>query len=143
MSRDARKEDLELTALEKEKFAELVVLLAKHGFGEDGPPRETSFARIEEFGHRAGQMVARAIDARLAEEHAEHFAGEEPCPSCWETHPPNESPHDLRLQTEDGKVPLRHPAFHCPPCERDFFPQRIPLRIDGGSASPAVLAFSR
>jgi len=127
MSRDARKEDLELTALEREKFAELVVLLAKHGFGEDGPPRETSFAQIEEFGHRAGQMVARAIDARLAEEHAAHFAGEEPCPSCGEKHLPEKSPHDFRLQTEDGEVPLREPAFHCPPCERDFFPSTHPV----------------
>jgi transposase len=117
---------LELTALEKEKFGELVALLAKHGFGEDGPPRETSFAQIEEFGHRAGQMVARAIDARLAEEHAAHFAGEEPCPSCGEKQLPEKSPHDLRLQTEDGEVPLREPAFHCAPCERDFFPSTHP-----------------
>ena len=66
MSRDARNEDLELTAEEKEKFSELVAFLARHGFGAAGPPRETTFAQIERFGHQAGRMVARAIDARLA-----------------------------------------------------------------------------
>jgi len=126
MSKDARSEDLELTAEETEKFSELVALLARHGFGAAGPPRETSFAQIERFGHRAGRMVARAIDARLAEQHAAHFAGEEPCPACGEKRPPKESPHDLGLQTEDGEVALREPAFRCPPCERDFFPGAHP-----------------
>ena len=127
MSKDARKEDLDLTAVEKEKFNELVVLLAKLGFGEEGPPRETTFAQIEKFGHQAGQMVARAIDARLAEQHAAQFAGEESCPSCGEKHLPKESRHDLGLQTDDGEVRLREPAFHCPPCERDFFPSTHPV----------------
>jgi hypothetical protein len=122
MSKDARNEDLELTAEEEEKFGELVALLARHGFGEAGPPRETTFAQIEKFGHQAGQMLARAIDARLAERHAVHFSGEEPCPVCGEKHLPKDRPHDLELQTEDGEVRLREPAFHCPPCERDFFP---------------------
>jgi hypothetical protein len=99
-----------------------VALLARHGFGEAGPPRETTFAQIEKFGHQAGQMLARAIDARLAEQHAAHFANEEPCPACGEKHLPKESLHDLGLETEDGEVRLREPAFHCPLCERDFFP---------------------
>jgi hypothetical protein len=127
MGKDARNEDLELTAEEKEKFAELVALLAKRGFGEAGPPRETTFAEIERFGHQAGRMVARAIDARLVEQHAAHFAGAEPCPTCREKHLPKESPHALELQTEDGTVRLREPAFQCPPCERDFFPATHPV----------------
>ena len=122
MSRDARNEDLELSAEEQVRFGELVALLARRGFGEAGPPREATFAQIEGFGHQAGRMVARAIDARLSEQHAAHFAGEEPCPTCGETHLPKTRPHDLGLQTEDGEVQLREPAFRCPPCERDFFP---------------------
>ena len=127
MSKDARNEDLDLTPEEKEKFSELVALLARHGFGAHGPPRETTFAQIERFGHRAGRMVARAIDTRLAEEQASHFAGEEPCPTCGEKHSPKNDPHDLELQTSDGEVTLREPAFRCPPCERDFFPGSHPL----------------
>lgn len=122
MSKDARNEDVDLTPEEKEKFSELVALLARRGFGDDGPPRETTFAEIERFGHRAGRMLARAVDAHVAEQHASHFATEEPCPTCSEKQPPKESPHDLPLQTEDGEVTLREPAFRCPPCERDFFP---------------------
>ena len=126
MSKDARNEDLELTAEEKEKFSELVALLARHGFGEAGPPRETTFAQIERFGHQAGRMVARAIDARLAEQHAAHFSGEESCPGCGAKHLPKERPHELGLQTKDGEVELHEPAFRCPPCERDFFPATPP-----------------
>ena len=127
MSKDARNpEDLDLTPEENQKFGELVALLAERGFGEPGPPRETSFAQIEQFGHRAGRMVARAIDARLTQQHAEHFAGQEPCPSCGEQHRPKQCAHDLPLQTDDGEVTLREPAFRCPPCERDFFPSADP-----------------
>ena len=122
MSKDARNRDLELTAEEKKKFGELVALLARHGFGEAGPARETTFAQIEQFGHQAGQMLARAIDAHVAEHHAKHFAGPEPCPACGERHSPKSKPHDLPLLTDDGEVMLREPAFRCPPCERDFFP---------------------
>src|SRR3989337_1223564 len=122
MSKDARNRDLDLTPEEEKKFGELVAMLSKHGFGQAGPPRETTFAQIEQFGHQAGQMVARAIDAHLAEQHAEHFAGEEPCPTCVQKHPPKRKPHDLPLQTDDGEVRLREPSFRCPPCERDFFP---------------------
>lgn len=122
MSKDAQNQDLDLTPEEKEKFSELVALLARHGFGAAGPPRETTFAQIERFGHQAGQMVARAIDARLGEQHAAHFAGQEPCPTCGENHRPNEKPHELDLKTEDGEIKLREPAFRCLPCQRDFFP---------------------
>ncbi len=127
MSKDAQNEDLDLTAEEKEKFSELAALLAKHGFGAAGPPRETTFAQIERFGHQAGRMVARTINAQLAEQHAAHFAGEEPCPLCGEKHLPKVRPHDWGLQTEDGEVRLREPAFRCPPCERDFFPSTHPV----------------
>ena len=128
MSKDARNgEDLDLTGEEEVSFMELVALLAKLGFGEQGPPLETSFAEIEQFGHRAGRMLARAIDARLAEQHARHFAGVQPCPACGEKQAPRERPHVLPLQTDDGEVGLREPAFRCPPCERDFFPSAYPV----------------
>lgn len=126
MSKDARNQDLDLTPTEQVKFKEVVAMLASRGFGEQGPPRDTTFAQIEQFGHQAGRMLARAIDARLVEEHAAHFAGDEPCPQCGEKHAPNESPHDLPLQTDDGEVVLHEPAFRCPPCERDFFPSAHP-----------------
>lgn len=122
MSKDARDEDLDLTSAAKEQFDALVALLARQGFGDGVPPRETTFAEIERFGHRAGRMVARAVDARLAEGHATHFSEEEPCPGCREKQAAEERPHDLPLQTQDGEVTLREPAFRCPPCERDFFP---------------------
>ena len=122
MSKEARNDDLKLTPAEQAKFEELVTMLAKRGFGEDGPPRNTTFAEIERFGHQAGRMVAQAVDARLLELHAGHFAGEEPCPQCGQKHGAKERRHDRPLQTEDGSVAMREPAFRCSPCGRDFFP---------------------
>lgn len=124
MSKDARiqNEDLELTLAVRQKFDELIAMLAKQGFGEHGPPRDTTFAEIEQFGHQAGRMVARALDAQLLTEHAGHFAGEEPCPQCGQRHSPKEYPYERPLQTEDGSVVAREPSFRCSPCGRDFFP---------------------
>jgi len=117
MSKDARNKDVELSPEEREQFEVVVALLAKCGFGGDGPPRETTFAQIEQFGHQTGQMVARAVDAHLAEQHAKHFVGEAPCPTCGE-----QQPHDLPLQTSDGEVTLHEPTCRCSTCRRDFFP---------------------
>lgn len=123
MSKDARKnEDLVLSAAAKAKMDEFVALLAQQGFGSDGPPPETTFAQIEQFGHQAGRMLARAVDAHLAAQHASHFAGEQPCPTCNEKCPSEESPHELTLQTADGDVTLHEPTCRCPQCRRDFFP---------------------
>ena len=122
MGKDARNEDLDLTPSSSAKFDELVALLAQHGFGEDGPPRETTFAQIERFGHQAGRMLGRAVDARLADQHAKHFSREEPCPACDEKCPTEESPHALPLQTSDGDVTLHEPTCRRPSCRRDFFP---------------------
>ena len=122
MSKDARNEDFDLRGEAKEKFDDLVALLASHGFGEQGPPRDTTFTQIEQFGHQAGRMVARAVDEHLAEQHAGHFQDELPCPTCGETTPRKETPHELPLQTSDGEVTLREPTCRCSPCRRDFFP---------------------
>ena len=122
MSKDARNQDLDLSPEKQKQFDQLVALLAQQGFGDDGPPLETTFAEIEKFGHRAGRMLARAIDAQLTEQHAAYFTEEQPCPTCNEKCPPKESPHDLPLQTGDGEVTLHEPACHCPTCRRDFFP---------------------
>jgi hypothetical protein len=122
MSKDALNEDLDLTPAERAKFSELVALLSKRGFGEAGPPRETTFAAIEQFGHRAGRMVARALDVHLTAPHAEHFTATEPCPACGSQQASRARPHDLPLLTDDGPVTLAEPAFRCPHCERDFFP---------------------
>ena len=122
MGKDARNEDLELSPEVRTKFEELVVLLSQQKFGEQGPPIETTFSEIEQFGHRAGRMVARAVDAHLATQHASHFSGEQDCPSCEEKSAPQESPHVLSLDTLDGEVTLHEPTCRCSSCRRDFFP---------------------
>ena len=127
MSTDARNEDLDLTPEEREQFDQLVALMAKRGFGEEGPPIDTTFAEIEQFGHQAGRMMGRAVDAHLVAQHAEHFADEQPCPTCSEKQPPKESPHELPLQTPDGEVTRHEPTCRCSTCRRDFFPSADPV----------------
>ena len=123
MGMDSRNEDLPLPPLAKQKFQELVALLAETGFGPDGPSRDTDFATIERFGHRAGQMLGRAIDEHLSARHAEHFQ-EASCPTC-EAAGESDALEKMKtrpLQTQDGTIPLTEPAFHCPKCDRTFFP---------------------
>jgi hypothetical protein len=69
MSKDAQKR-IEFTDDAKKKLEECVAAMAACGFGPDGPPLETTFAEIEEFGHEVGKMVARAVDEKLANQHA-------------------------------------------------------------------------
>ena len=112
-----------LSAEARQKFDELVALLAEERYGLNGPPIDTTFAEIERFGHQAGRMVGRAIDEHLTHEHAEHFQ-EASCPTCGASGESDtaENKRARPLQTQDGKIPLAEPAFHCPTCDRDFFP---------------------
>ncbi|MCB9921173.1 MAG: hypothetical protein H6822_32005 [Planctomycetaceae bacterium] len=121
MSKDARN-PVELTAEAKNKFEECVAAFAVCGFGADGPLKDTTFAEIEEFGHEVGRMVARAVDERLAIQHASHFRGAASCPTCGNDCPVKETPATRDLQTCDGNVPLHEPVCHCSVCHRDFFP---------------------
>ena len=121
MSKDAQK-SVALTEEAKRKFEECVAALAACGFGVDGPPEETTFAQIEEFGHEVGRMVARAVDEQLATQHATLFDGVAPCPTCHRKCPVKEPRSPREVQTCDGHVPLREPVCHCSVCHRDFFP---------------------
>lgn len=81
MSKDAQNR-LELTKEAQKKFEECVAAFAACGFGPEGPPIDTTFVDIEEFGHEVGKMVARAVDKKLTDQHATHFQGTVACPSC-------------------------------------------------------------
>ena len=112
-----------LSAEARQKFDELVALLAEERYGPKGPPIDTTFAEIEQFGHQTGRMLGRSLDAHLAHQHAEHFQ-EASCPTCGAFGESDvaENKKARPLQTQDGKIPLAEPAFHCPRCNRDFFP---------------------
>ena len=121
MSRDARNQPV-LTDEAKKKLDECVAAMAVCGFGPEGPPVDTTFAEIEEFGHEVGKMVARGVDEKLTSQHAVHFQGTVPCPCCQTVCAVAENPNTRDIQTKDGDVPLGEPMCHCPVCNRDFFP---------------------
>jgi hypothetical protein len=125
MGTDAQKRVV-LTDDAKKKFDDCVAAMAACGFGVDGPPVETTFAEIEEYGHEVGKMVARAVDERLTSRHAAHFQGTAACPCCETASPVEENPKTRDVQTTDGVVPLQEPICHCPVCNRDFFPSAYP-----------------
>jgi len=107
----------------QQKFDELVALLAEERYGPSGPPINTRFAEIEMFGHQAGRMLGRSLDEHLTHQHADHFQ-QASCPTCG-TSGESEAAENKKtrpLQTQDGKIPLAESAFHCPTCDRDFFP---------------------
>ena len=113
-----------LSAEARQKFNELVALLAEERYGPKGPPIDTTFAEMEQFGHQAGRMVGRAIDEHLAEQQGDEHFQEAYCPTCGATGEADalEKKKIRPLQTPDGTIPLIEPAFHCPRCNRDFFP---------------------
>jgi hypothetical protein len=113
MGKDAQKL-VELTDEARRKFEDCVAAMAACGFGPDGPPLETTFAEIEEFGHEVGRMVARALDEKLTRQHASHFHRTAACPGCETKCPVAEHPNTRDIQTTDGVVPLREPMCHCP-----------------------------
>ena len=111
-----------LSAEARQKFDELVALLAEERYGPNGPPIETTFAEMELFGHQAGRMVGRAIDEHLAAQQADEHFQEGSCPTCGASGGSNGAWKTRPLQTLDGTIPLAERAFHCPTCSRDFFP---------------------
>lgn len=121
MSKDAQNQ-FTWTEEARKKFDDCVAAMAACGFGAEGPPIDTTFAEIEEFGHKVGRMMARALDEELTKHHGTHFQGAAPCPSCGTSCPIVENPDTRDIQTTDGDVALREPLSHCPVCNRDFFP---------------------
>jgi hypothetical protein len=121
MSKDAKNE-IVLTGEAHKKFEECVAALAAFGFGAEGPAVETTFVEIEDFGHEVGRMIARALEERLASQHAGHYQGEAACPVCHTLCEIRPDPLIRPFQTSDGEMPLHEPLSHCPACRRDFFP---------------------
>ena len=101
---------------------ECVAALTAMRYGPEGPPKDTTFAEIEEFGHEVGRMVGRAVDQQLTSQHAEQFHEAAFCPTCQTLCEPKPSPAERELQTSDGRVPIAEPVCHCSVCHRDFFP---------------------
>lgn len=120
MCKDAQ-QSIALTDETQKKFDEFVAAMMTDRFGPEGPAEDTTFAEMEEFGHEVGRMVARALEANLAVAHQRHFGDECPCPIC-ETLSPLKKTAERPFQTTDGKVPLCELVYHCPVCNRDFFP---------------------
>ena len=121
MGKEAQKSVI-LSDEAQKKFDECVAALTAMRYGPDGPPRDTTFAEIEEFGHEVGRMLGRAVDQQLTAEHSSHFAGSNICPTCQSNGEPKPDTVQRELQTCDGQVPIEEPVCRCSVCNRDFFP---------------------
>lgn len=121
MGKDAP-QSVVLSDAAQQKFDECVAALTAMRYGPDGPPRETSFAEIEDFGHEVGRMLGRAVDEKLTAEHASQFAEASVCPTCRARCDAKSESPERELQTCDGQVSIAEPVCHCSVCHRDFFP---------------------
>jgi len=111
-----------LDAEAQKKMKECVAAVTAMRYGPDGPPENTTFAEIEQFGHEVGRLMGRAVDQQLASQHAEQFQKSSACPTCQTVCEPKPAPAEREIQTSDGQVPLAEPVCHCSVCHRDFFP---------------------
>jgi hypothetical protein len=111
-----------LSAEARQKFDELVALLAAERYGPKGPPIDTTFAEMEQFGHQAGRMLGRSLDEHLTGQQGDEHFQEASCPTCGARGTSAAARKTRPLQTLDGKISLAEPALHCPTCDRDFFP---------------------
>ena len=121
MSKDARG-GVVLDDQVQKKFDECVAALTALRYGPQGPPKDTTFAEIEQFGHEVGRMLAQAVDQRLTSLHAAQFQKAANCPTCQTLCQPKPSLAERRMQTSDGPVSMAEPVCHCPVCNRAFFP---------------------
>ena len=106
----------------QKKFDECVAALTALRYGPQGPPKDTTFAEIEQFGHEVGRMLGRAVDQQLTRQHAEQFQQAATCPTCQTVCELKPAPVERQIQTSDGPVPLHEPVCRCSVCHRDFFP---------------------
>jgi hypothetical protein len=111
----------------QEKLDEYVAALTAKRYGPDGPPENTTFAEIEQFGHEVGRMVGRAVDQQLTSQHAGQFQKAAACPTCQTLCQPKPTLAERQIQTSDGRVPITEPVCHCSVCHRDFFPSTYRL----------------
>ena len=121
MSTEAQ-ETVVLDAESQQKLTDCVAAVTAMRYGPDGPPRNTTFAEIEQFGHEVGRLMGRAVDQQLASRHAEQFQKAVACPTCRTVCEPKPALAEREIQTSDGRVPLAEPVCHCSVCHRDFFP---------------------
>lgn len=108
-------------------FDECVTALTALRYGSKGPPENTTFAEIEEFGHEVGRMLGRAVEQQLTSQHAEQFQDAAACPTCQTVCEPKPTPVERKIQTSDGPVPVHEPVCRCSVCNRDFFPSAYRL----------------
>lgn len=106
----------------QKKFDECVRALTALRYGPQGPPKDTTFAEIEQFGHEVGRMLGRAVDQQLTRQHAEQFQQAATCPTCRTACELKPAPVERKIQTSDGLVPIQEPVCRCSVCNRDFFP---------------------
>lgn len=126
MSMEAQ-ETVVLDAEAQKKWDDCVAAMTAMRYGSDGPPENTTFSEIEQFGHEVGRMMGRAVDQQLASQHAERFQKASACPICQTVYEPKPSSAEREIQTSDGRVPLAEPVCHCSACHRDFFPSAYGL----------------
>lgn len=102
------------------KLNELSPLISREKYGQEGPPRNLTWAEIEDVGHEIGRLTATEVDQTIQRQQADKFDHAHACPQCGRRCSP--SVKHRTLETRDGPADLSEPACCCSACERSFFP---------------------
>ena len=102
------------------KLNELSQLISQEKYGPEGPPRDLTWAEIEDVGHEIGRLTATEVDQTIQRQQADKFDHAQDCPPCGRRCSPRVKYRVL--ETRDGPADLSEPACSCSACERSFFP---------------------
>jgi len=102
------------------KLEELAALISHEKYGEEGPPKDLTWAEIEDVGHEIGRLTATEVDQKIQRQQAEKFDHHHDCPQCGRSCPPHATHRSL--ETREGPADLSEPTCYCNACERSFFP---------------------
>ena len=64
------------------KMEELAELISRERYGEEGPPKDLTWAEIEDVGHEVGRLAATEVDQKIQRQQAEKFDHFHGCPQC-------------------------------------------------------------
>jgi hypothetical protein len=95
-------------------------IVARRGFGDQGPGLDTDFEAMEQLAHAAAAGLTAGTLQTLLVQQTQTLGEQAPCPECGILCALHREGRTLHLP--GSTLPQSEPVGHCPACRRDFFP---------------------
>ena len=132
--RQLTQEDLDAIFQLARKWGKIV---CRQAYGDDGPGLDVDLTNMEDVAVAAMRGLAAGTLETATAQQASQLGSHQPCPNCGKPCLVQQEPRSVT--TRGGPFEHSEPKCQCPGCRRDFFPQRLPLKLDGHAYSPKVL----